>query len=104
MWDRDPRIPQHVYSHFLRGGQVCVGDNEPYSGRHPHDFTIDHHAESRGLPHAGFEIRQDLVADRGGAREWAGIMADALRGILDDETLYCRLPEQAESPVFLSTD
>lgn len=102
MWDKDARIPQHVMSHFSQGDEVCVGDNEPYSGRHPNDFTIDYHAEPHGLPHVGFEIRQDLVADRDGARRWAGILAKALKGILDDETLYCTLPEQAESPLFLT--
>ena len=26
---------------------IVVGDNEPYSGKHPSDFTIDHHAGAR---------------------------------------------------------
>jgi len=102
MWDRDARIPLHVWRHFKAGGEVCVGDNEPYSGRHPHDFTIDFHAEPHGLPHVGFEVRQDLVADRAGARRWAGILAAALRGVLADEALYRPLPEGSESPLELT--
>ena len=88
MWDTDPRIPRAVLDYFDAFDDICVGDNEPYSGRHPHDFTIDYHAEPGGLPHIGFEVRQDLVSDRGGARKWAGILAGALRGILSDDALY----------------
>lgn len=96
MWDKDPRIPQAVMAYFENDDEVCIGDNEPYSGRHPHDFTIDHHAEPRGLPHVGFEVRQDLVADAAGARQWAGILAAALSGVLADEALFAPLDEQAE--------
>ena len=88
MWDKDPRIPQAVIRHFEGQQEICIGDNEPYSGRHPNDFTIDHHAEPAGLPHVGFEVRQDLVASAEGASRWAGILAAALRDVLDDENLY----------------
>lgn len=88
MWDVDPRIPRAVMDYFEQFDDICIGDNEPYSGRHPHDFTIDYHAEPGGLPHIGFEVRQDLVNDRDGARKWAGILAGALRGVLADEKLY----------------
>ena len=93
MWDKDPRIPRHLLDYFSGHPEICIGDNEPYSGRHPHDFTIDFHAEAAGLPHIGFEVRQDLVSDAEGARKWAGVLADALKGILADENLYSVLPE-----------
>lgn len=88
MWDKDPRIPVPLIERLGAMDGVCVGDNEPYSGRHPHDFTIDHHAEPAGLPHVGIEVRQDLVKEEDGARKWAGILAEGLRGILSDKTLY----------------
>ena len=88
MWDKDPRIPAPLIAHFNAIEEICIGDNEPYSGRHPHDFTIDHHAEPAGLPHVGIEVRQDLVDSAQGARKWAGILADGLRGILAREDLY----------------
>jgi predicted N-formylglutamate amidohydrolase len=100
MWDKDPRIPQAVMAHFDKNDEVCIGDNEPYSGRHPHDYTIDHHAESRGIPHLGFEVRQDLVAEADGARKWAAILAASLKDILADEALYAPLSEQAEFASF----
>lgn len=88
MWDKDPRIPVPLIRHFESQEGICVGDNEPYSGRHPNDFTIDHHAEQAGLPHVGLEVRQDLVNTDKGAREWAGILARGLKSILSDQDLY----------------
>lgn len=93
MWDKDPRIPRHLFRYFENHPEICFGDNEPYSGRHPHDFTIDHHAETAGYPHVGFEVRQDLVSDAAGARKWAGVLARALAGVLADRSLYRLLPE-----------
>ena len=91
MWDTDPRIPVPLMQRFEQMEGICIGDNEPYSGRHPHDFTIDHHAEPGGLPHVGFEVRQDLVTNDEGARKWAGVLASGLKDILADEKLYSRL-------------
>ena len=88
MWDQDPRIAEPLMDHLRRMDGVCIGDNEPYSGRHPHDYTVDFHAEPGGLPHVGIEVRQDLVADDRGAREWADILAAGLRPILADHGLF----------------
>lgn len=91
MWDKDARIALPLMEKLGGMDDVCYGDNEPYSGRHSHDFTIDHHAEPAGLPHVGIEVRQDLVGEAEGARKWAGIIAEALQETLADERLYCRL-------------
>jgi predicted N-formylglutamate amidohydrolase len=88
MWDSDPRIPVPLLEALRAMDGVSVGDNEPYSGRHPHDFTVDHHAEQRGYPSVGIEVRQDLVDTDAGARKWAGILAEGLGGILADPRLY----------------
>jgi predicted N-formylglutamate amidohydrolase len=93
MWDRDARVAAPVMERLRRLEGVCIGDNQPYSGRHQHDFTIDFHAQSRGLPHVGIEVRQDLVGDPDGARHWAGILADALASVLQDPLLYCRFED-----------
>jgi len=68
LWDTD-RVTAEIFVHDLRESGFQVGDNEPYSGKAPHDFTIDHHAESIGLPHVGIEIRQDLIDDDQGVAE-----------------------------------
>ncbi|HKJ50189.1 MAG TPA: N-formylglutamate amidohydrolase [Gammaproteobacteria bacterium] len=89
LWDKDPRIPVPLIRNLrsLPGG-LQIGDNEPYSGKHPADYTIDHHAEANGLPHVSIEVRQDLVTSESGAEEWAGILHEALRDILADASLY----------------
>lgn len=89
LWDTDPRIPVPFISGMRASvGADCVGDNEPYSGRDPHDFTIDNHAETRGLPHMSIEIRQNLIDSEEGTVEWARLIGDALEPILADKELY----------------
>ncbi len=89
MWDKDPRIPLPMLEKLRAHPQnINVGDNEPYSGRHAADYTIDHHAEAAGLPHVSIETRQDLVDTEEGAEHWATILDDGLRDILADPGLY----------------
>lgn len=89
LWDKDPRIPVPLMRNLRNHPNgFNIGDNEPYSGKHPADYTIDHHAESAGLPHVSIEVRQDLVDTEEGAERWASILDDALRGILADSALY----------------
>ncbi len=73
LWDKDDRIAEPMIRDLREEG-FDVGDNEPYSGRGPQDFTIDHHAEEAGLPHVGIEIRQDLIDDESGVDEIAGVL------------------------------
>jgi predicted N-formylglutamate amidohydrolase len=63
---------------LLRAEDLVVGDNEPYTISDATDYTIPVHAERRGLPHAGIEIRQDLIADEEGQRRWAALLARLL--------------------------
>ena len=88
LWDKDDRIALPFIEHFREHTDVVVGNNEPYSGRHPADFTLDHHAEAEGLPHLGIEIRQDLIDTDAGAKHWAAILAAALIPILEHEPLF----------------
>ena len=88
LWDQDPRMAERLLEWFGAVPGVLAGDNQPYSGRHPHDFTVDHHAEAEGLPHASIEIRQDLIDTDAGAEHWGALLGDALEPILRDETLY----------------
>jgi len=73
LWDTDTRLRDIFLEDFTAAGYF-VGDNEPYSGKAPQDFTIDHHAEEIGLPHIGIEIRQDLIDDEKGVDEVAKVM------------------------------
>lgn len=80
LWDKDPRVPEFLIRE-LRAKDLIVGDNEPYSGRAPQDFTIDHHAEAAGLPHAGVEIRQDLLGDDKGVAAMADLFEPVLAAL-----------------------
>ena len=89
LWDKDPRIPVPLMEKLrARPEGFNIGDNEPYSGKHPADYTIDHHAEAAGIPHVSIEIRQDLVDTEAGAERWASILHEALAEILADPELY----------------
>ena len=93
LWDKDPRIAIPLLERLNRIDNICVGANEPYSGRHPHDFTVDFHAESAGLPNINLEFRQDLIESREGTRVWAERVGDIMQEILADESLYTRLQD-----------
>jgi predicted N-formylglutamate amidohydrolase len=73
LWDKDARLSD-IFIEKFRAAGFLTGDNEPYSGRAPQDFTIDHHAEEIGLPHVGIEVRQDLIDDIAGVDEIAPVM------------------------------
>lgn len=88
LWDSDPRMSMPLIEELRAIPDVMVGDNEPYSGRDPHDFTIDHHGEAQGLPHVSIEIRQDLIETDEGVRHWGDLLAGVLAPILDDVELY----------------
>jgi predicted N-formylglutamate amidohydrolase len=88
LWDKDPRMPVPLIEGLRKIPDLVVGDNEPYSGKHIHDFTIDHHAEAEGLPHVSIEMRQDLIDTDAGAEHLAELLASVLRPILSDPDLY----------------
>ena len=80
LWDKDSRLSDIFIEEFRAAGYL-TGDNEPYSGRAPQDFTIDHHAEEIDLPHVGIEVRQDLIDDVAGVDEVAPVMQRIIESI-----------------------
>ncbi len=84
LWDTD-RVTAEVFIHDFQDAGYVVGDNEPYSGKAPQDFTIDHHAEGANLPHVGIEIRQDLIHHDYGVEK----LAETMHKII--ETLPARI-------------
>jgi len=55
---------------YLETLPLTVGDQKPYSGRQL-NATMNRHAETRGIPYTGIEIRQDLLTDGAGIRRWS---------------------------------
>jgi len=93
LWDVDPRISIPLMKELEQKEGVCIGDNEPYSGRDPHDYTMDHHGEGNAIPHVSIEVRQDLISQNAGATYWGKLLAEALAPVLADDHLYSYLPE-----------
>lgn len=77
LWNEDPRLPLPLMEAFRARG-LTVGDNEPYTGRDNHGYTIHTHAEPRGLPNALIELRQDLIDTPAGVAEMADCVESAL--------------------------
>jgi predicted N-formylglutamate amidohydrolase len=87
LWDADPRLPLPLMAR-LRAQGVSVGDNEPYTARDGHGYTLSEHAASRGLAHVLIEIRQDLIDTQHGAAAWADRLGDSLRVVLANAGVF----------------
>jgi predicted N-formylglutamate amidohydrolase len=85
LYHRDRTLPPLLLQHLRAEGDLVVGDNEPYAVSDTTDYTIPVHGEMRGLICTGIEIRQDLIGDPSGERQWAERLARILREI--EETL-----------------
>ena len=80
-WNESKGLARPFMAALAQPG-VIVGDNLPYSGRSRRGYTTRRHAESRGIPHIGLEIRNDLIRDEAGADLWARRIGDALAAAL----------------------
>lgn len=77
LWDTDRRFAGYLLEAFRAQGDLCVGDNEPYSGALEGD-TLYTHGTSRDVRHGLIEIRQDLIAWQSGVDEWISRLAPIL--------------------------
>ena len=75
LYHRDTKLPPLLLKLFRAEGDLMVGDNEPYAVSDETDYTIPVHGEARGLMNSGIEIRQDLIGDQAGQRQWAERLA-----------------------------
>jgi predicted N-formylglutamate amidohydrolase len=71
LYNRDRRFAHRLMALLNAEKEFTIGDNAPYTVSDATDFTIPVHAERRGLHHVLIEIRQDLLADESGQRDWA---------------------------------
>jgi predicted N-formylglutamate amidohydrolase len=81
LYHRDTRLPPLLLKLLRSETGLVVGDNEPYAVSEESDYTIPVHGEKRELMNSGIEIRQDLIADQAGQRQWADRLARVLREI-----------------------
>jgi predicted N-formylglutamate amidohydrolase len=85
LYNRDRRFAGLVLDMLRREPGLTVADNQPYFVSDETDYSIPRHGEARGLPHVEIEIRQDLLLDEAGQREWAQRITQALQ---DAERAY----------------
>jgi predicted N-formylglutamate amidohydrolase len=81
LYQHDTTLPPLLLQAFRAEGDLVVGDNEPYAVNDATDYTIPVHGEARGLVSTGIEIRQDLIADPSGQRQFAERLARILRAV-----------------------
>ena len=82
MYEHDDRLARAMLAVLREEGEEAgleVGDNEPYFMTSDKDYSMPRHGQGRGILHAGFEIRQDLVETAPGQDEWAQRMERVLR-------------------------
>ena len=78
LYHRDHTLPPLLLQSLRAEGDLVVGDNEPYAVSDVTDYTIPVHGEMRGLINTGIEIRQDLIGDQSGQKQWAERLARIL--------------------------
>jgi predicted N-formylglutamate amidohydrolase len=78
LYNRDRRFAHRIMPLLQRQQGLVVGDNEPYHMTDDSDYTIPAHAERRGLHYIAIEVRQDLIADDAGQRDWGRLLARSL--------------------------
>lgn len=83
---RDSRLAAALLTRLRAEPDLCIGDNEPYSG-HLDGDAIDRHALAHGLPNVLVELRQDLIVTPAQQQHWARRLAPALAGALADAGL-----------------
>jgi predicted N-formylglutamate amidohydrolase len=87
LYNRDRRFAGLLLDMLRREDHLHIADNQPYFVSDATDFSIPNHGEARQLPHVEIEIRQDLLLEEAGQREWgtriAGALQDAERAFLD---------------------
>jgi predicted N-formylglutamate amidohydrolase len=81
LYHRDTTLPPLLLKWLRAEADLVVGDNEPYAVSDETDYTVPVHGEARGLINTGIEIRQDLIADQAGQRQWADRLARIFREI-----------------------
>ncbi len=72
---------ERLLAHLAEPG-LTLAANEPYSIEDDHDQTVPVHGEARGLEAVLIEVRQDLVAEAAGQKQWADRLARGLKALI----------------------
>lgn len=85
LWHHDGRLALPLLARLRAEPDLCVGDNQPYSGQLEGD-TLSRHGTGRGLPHVLIELRHDGIDTEAGQRLWAARLAPMLAEVAETAT------------------
>lgn len=89
LYAQDERMAKPLIKQLQTQPDLCVGDNQPYSGNLKGD-TMEYHALQRGRIHALIEIRNDLIETEADQYKWADklapVFAEAIKMTQKEET------------------
>ncbi len=83
LYAADNRLAAPLLARLKATPDLCVGDNQPYSGHLPGD-TLDRHGVQGGHPHVLIELRNDLIAASTQQEIWGTRLAGMLDAALED--------------------
>lgn len=79
----DWRVGNALIDLLTEETSITVGRNQPYCVDMEKDFTVPVYGEGRGLPYVEIEIRQDLISDPAGQRQWSELLIRILPRVLE---------------------
>lgn len=77
----DSRLALPLLARLNAQPDLCVGDNQPYSGHLPGD-ALDRHGVQAGRPHVLVEVRNDLIETAEQQKAWGARLAPMLDAAL----------------------
>ena len=78
----DERFSKPLIARLQAETDLCIGDNEPYTGHLPGD-AIDRHALRLGRHNTLIELRNDLIDDPASQAHWATRLSPILTEVLE---------------------
>ena len=83
LYAHDKRLATPLLSRLNTETDLCVGDNEPYTGHLPGD-TMERHALTHGHLHVLIELRNDLISSEPQQHTWAARLAPIITAAVAD--------------------
>lgn len=86
---------RRVAEPFMENLSACgyaIGDNKPFNGMKGISATFNRHGTHRHLPNLMFEVRNDFLQDPEKFARVAKDIAETLKAVLSDPTLYSLRP------------
>lgn len=77
----DDRFSRALIARLMQERDLCIGDNEPYSGHLPGD-AVDRHALQKGRHNTLIELRNDLIETPAQQAYWANRLAPILTEVM----------------------